>query len=183
MYALRYVGCPVFLDYAEYDPKWGYDIVKAANALHPNQGLPFTHNSFWNCFDQGFWASVPPSDEFQMLLSASRMLVGAENVCILTRPVDSPGCMDGKKQWIRRHLPEEMWSNYLIGEPKYLCAYPGALMVDDVEENVDKFRAHGGRAVLFPRPWNRLRLTESGGYVLGNLLNISKQEPQRQRAA
>jgi hypothetical protein len=90
--------------------------------------------------------------------------------------------MDGKKQWIRRYLPEEMWNNYLIGPPKHLCASPDALLIDDVEENVDKFRAYGGRAVLFPRPWNRLRLKESGEYVLGNLFNISKQESQRQRA-
>jgi hypothetical protein len=167
MYALQYVGCPVSLDYANYDPEWGYDIVGAANALYPEQNfLPFTYKSFWNCFDE----DAPASDEFSMLLDLSIRFVGSHNVCVLTRPVPFPGCLEGKRQWIRRHLPKTMEHNYLMGEPKYHCASSGALLIDDVQENVNKFRALGGRAILFPRPWNSLQAELPGDYVRGKFM-------------
>ena len=47
MYALKRVGCPVDeLAYRDFNPAWGWDIVQAANELHPNR--QFTPVEFWN---------------------------------------------------------------------------------------------------------------------------------------
>lgn len=154
MWALRHVGCPVNddLDYSQYDRDWGYDIVLAANELHSDRG--FSKNEFWGCFGQDDWASVPPSDECLAILCAARAIVGTENVYILTRPVPYPGCLEGKRLWIKRYLPPEMEENYLIGKAKFVCSQPGHFLIDDVEKNVNDWRDANGSAVLFPRPWN-----------------------------
>jgi hypothetical protein len=185
MWALRYVGCPIGreLDYAQYDLTWGYDIVRAANELHPDRC--FSVDQFWDCFDQGAWATVPLSDEFHVILCASRAIVGTKNVFILTRPVAYPGCLEGKRQWIKQFMPSEMEENYLIGKDKYLCGTnsPEHLLIDDVEKNVDNWRAAGGSAVLFPRPWNGKWGVEPGRYIADLFAKIgSEMQKERDRA-
>ena len=39
---------------------------------------------------------------------------------------------------------------------KHFCARPDALLIDDSDHNVEAFLAHGGQAILVPRPWNPL---------------------------
>lgn len=186
MWALRHVGCPVDqdLDYSQYNREWGYDIVKAANVLYSSfpcgGGTPFTKDSFWGCFDQKAWASIPPSDEFQAILCASRAIVGTENVYVFTRPVPYPGCLEGKRQWIKQHLPPEMEENYFIGKDKFVCAGPGHLLIDDVEENVTLWEKAGGTAVLFPRPWN-YRWGIAPGRDIANLFTDMGRDMQKER--
>ena len=155
MYALKHVGCPVDeLAYCDFNPAWGWDIVRAANALHPNH--QFTPDEFWNSLDRDVWASVPESAEFKALLCRCEELVGSENVCILSSPTHDPDCLAGKLEWIHDHFPKRMHRQFLIGPRKHFCARPDALLIDDSDRNVEAFRAHGGQALLVPRPWNSL---------------------------
>jgi 5'(3')-deoxyribonucleotidase len=161
LHALQHVGCGVdpAEGYGQYGAKFGWDIVKAANELHPDhyyQEQDFTVQEFWNCFDRETWRNVPPSDELPMLLRNCVALVGRKNICILSAPVDSPGCLEGKLDWIHKYLPKWLHQQFFIGSQKYLLARPGALLIDDAEHNIKAFKEHGGQTLLVPRPWNSL---------------------------
>ena len=45
--------------------------------------------------------------------------------------------------------------DFLIGPPKWICARPDQLLIDDNDTNIDNFRDRGGHGILFPQPWNR----------------------------
>lgn len=165
-YALNHVGCPIDpTDYGAYDPKHGWDIVAAANTMHPHKGLPFTPASFWNCFDRRAWANVPPSDELKLLLRNCVASVGRGNICILTSPILSPSCLEGKVDWIRKYLPEWLHRQFLIGPSKHFCAQPGAMLIDDAQHNIDAFQEAGGQTLLVPRPWNHLREIDTAEHL------------------
>ena len=178
LHALQHVGCPIdpAKGYGQYDASHGWDIVAAANELHPDHYYieqDFSVQEFWDCFDREAWANVPPSDELKLLLRNCVALVGRKNICILTSPVLSPGCLEGKADWIRKYLPKWLHRQFLIGPPKHFCARPDALLIDDAQHNIDAFREAGGQTLLVPRPWNRLRdvnTTEHLGIAFQRLL-------------
>lgn len=155
MEALTEVGCIVNQNdpLSSFNPIWGLDIIKAANASHLRQ--KFTATQFWGRFSKSFWAGLPRSDEFDFILEESIKLVGKDNICILSRPTEDPACLAGKLEWIQNHCPPWLHRQYLLGPPKFRCAKPGALLIDDSNDNVDKFYAKRGDAILVPRPWNR----------------------------
>lgn len=168
MYGLQYVGCPVSAtDYSKFDPAWGYDIVKAANHLHPDH--QFTEDEFWPLIDRNFWATIPKSQECQWLLDVSAAIVGENNVCILSSSTRDGSCLAGKLDWIQSELPRWMHRQYLLGPRKQFCAAPDALLIDDRDYNVDTFRAAGGRAILVPRPWNSLHGVETMLWLVNEL--------------
>lgn len=161
MPALARVGCNVDLtSFRDFWPGWGFDIIKAANALHPTRSFALTE--FWGMFKRTDWANFPKSDEFDFLLQQSEALVGRENICILTTPILDPNCAAGKMEWIYKNCPKWLHRQYLIGPCKHMCARPDALLIDDSDKNVKAFRDHGGQAILVPRPWNSLHKINAG---------------------
>jgi 5'(3')-deoxyribonucleotidase len=149
MPALYHVGCPRD---STFDPKWKFDIIHAASCLHPCN--LFSEAEFWGKFDAKFWADLPKSEICDWLLIISALLVGKENVCVLSAPIRSPSCMAGKLEWIQANLPAWMHRQFLVGPMKRMCANENSLLIDDSDRNVDLFRANGGQAVLIPKPWN-----------------------------
>ena len=172
MHALKAVGCPVEAgDLDKFNPEWGFNIIKAANALHPtcDSHWKFTLESFWAQIDREVWVTAPESDEFKWLLERCESLVGRENVCILTTPVVDPSSLSGKLTWIHDHFPDWMHRQYLMGLQKYLLADKLSLLIDDSEKNVVEFRRHRGQAILVPRPWNPLHNVNTKAHIYGNL--------------
>ena len=156
MHALNYVGCYCdAFDFNKYNPGWGFDIVKAANGLHPSPAI-FSREYFWSRIDRNVWANAPESTEFKWLLEQCEALVGRENICILTTPIEDPECLAGKLEWIHRYCPKWLHRQYLMGPQKYLLARPDALLIDDSDKNIDEFESCGGQVLLVPRPWNSL---------------------------
>lgn len=150
--ALREVGCPVGdFDYQCYPEEAGYSITAAAQLL---SGRHWTVPDFWNSIDRNFWRTLPRSKEFSYLLTKCVSLVGQDNVHILTSPTKDPDCLAGKLEWIQQQLPNWLHRQYSITPRKHVCARPGALLIDDSDENVRQFREHGGTAITVPRPWN-----------------------------
>ncbi len=176
MSALGYVGCGVgAYEYDAYNPQYGFDIVRAANALHPF--LNFTEADFWQSIDRNFWATVPKSRECDSLLSACENLVGVENVCILSSPTRDPDSLAGKLEWIHAFLPKRFHRQFLIGPRKYFCARHDSLLIDDSARNVDGFLDAGGNAILMPRPWNRHHsITNSLRYVMVELSFVFQKD-------
>lgn len=148
MTTLKSLGCCDGL----YKPEWGWDIVKAANAMHPH--VTFTTQTFWNSINRNHWATLPKSDICDWLINLCVLLVGHANVHILTAPTADPDCLAGKLEWIHANLPKWIHSQYIMSSQKHLCASPDALLIDDRDKNVLDFKSAGGQAVLVPRPWN-----------------------------
>lgn len=111
--------------------------------------------AFWAPLGRAFWAGLDWTHEGKGLLAAVESLFG-DRVALMTSPCETEGCVEGKRDWVRRHLPGYQRRTF-VGGAKHLAAGPGKLLIDDREENVDAFAAEGGHALLVPRPWNRHR--------------------------
>jgi len=144
--------CRVNVTESTYPNKGSFDICKAASMI---LGRQVEKQEFWDSFDREFWATVPKSAEFDMILEFAESF-GRENVCILTAPTKDPLCLAGKLDWIHDNLPEWLHRQFLMGPRKHFCASKNRLLIDDSDKNIDEFNAHGGWAILVPRAWNVL---------------------------
>lgn len=108
---------------------------------------------FWGAMGREFWANLEPTPHMKEYVNLLVKAFGGENICLLTSPVLTEGCYEGKMDWIRKHLPA-FRRQFLVGPSKNFCAHPGSLLIDDCEKNVLEFRDAGGNAFLVPGPWN-----------------------------
>lgn len=152
--AMKHVGVDLGrIDWDSYYERWGYSIVSASNNfLKP---LHLTEREFWLRFARKFWANLKKTEECDTLIEAAYNLVGEGGVYLLTAPIQDPECAAGKMELIRDTFPE-FWKDrrYLIAPPKFVCASPDSLLIDDSDANVNAFRKAGGQAALFAKPWN-----------------------------
>ena len=118
------------------------------------EAMGITSREFWGRIHEAgadFWSSLEPypwCDDLFALVEASGPW------CILTSPSSDPSCAAGKISWLQNRFGRGFRA-FLIGPPKWMCARSDQLLIDDNDTNVERFRARGGRAILFPRPWNR----------------------------
>lgn len=176
MSALAKVGCPVgSFEFSAYNPRWGFDIISAANALHKTES--FDNCTFWESLDYDFWATLPKSNEMEFLLEKCESIVGRENVHVVTAPTWQTYVSAAKVDWIQHNLQKEHWLQFVITKCKYLCAKEDVLLIDDNDSNIDSFIKHGGKAMTMPRPWNHLwAMTNEHGmsdFVFDTLLNLA----------
>ena len=143
------------------------DFVGGALALHGRTDVPVASvpwgieahlglepAEFWRHMGFAFWAGLAPLPDGFRLLDHALALVGAERIGLLTSPCDTPGCVDGKRAWVERHLPG-LKRRLFVGSAKELFAGPHKVLVDDHDANVDRFAAAGGSVIQPARPWNR----------------------------
>lgn len=124
-----------------------------------------TPKEFWGPCGYSFWANLEFHSEAEELLGILADTPGWNSVCILTSPCDTDGCVDGKRDWVKKNLPD-FRKRLLIGSAKeFQTNGTNRLLIDDRNENIEKFERNGGWAWTFPRPWND-----------GRFLNISWQE-------
>jgi 5'(3')-deoxyribonucleotidase len=127
------------------------------------KALGITDKDFYAPLGREFWAELPWTGEGPRLLRLLERLVPRERIVILTAPVDTAGCYDGKVDWIRRHIPEYQ-ENFLVGPAKFATSHVDSCLIDDRDKNCVKFTNEKGTAILVPRPWNVLRtLTDENG--------------------
>lgn len=110
---------------------------------------------FWSTDTFEFWDTVEPHAEATQIVSLLEETFGSENVCILTSPSNGPGCVPGKRSWIRRHFPQ-FQKRIIFTSAKEFLAGDQRLLIDDRDSNIKDFRDHGGEAILIPRHWNLL---------------------------
>lgn len=121
-------------------------------------GIP--EEEMWKPCDRAFWASLKPTAECHAIVEACVDVAGLDNCCILSSPSQNEGCVDGKMDWIKRHIPK-FSRRFLFGPKKEFCSNPNHMLIDDADHNVRAFRDGGGFGLLLPRPWNA-RHAESG---------------------
>jgi len=166
IHAMRHVGCHMPGGWRDYNPKFGFNIIAATNDVLRHQERcrpyePFSYNSFWSKITKDVWESVPKSKLFDDITSLASYLVGIDNIFVVTSPITdqdgvlSSNCIDGKLRWIDEHVPLSQ-HQLVITKSKWTLATPDNLLIDDSDKNVNEFRNYGGKAILFPRPWNSL---------------------------
>lgn len=182
MWALKCVGCDVDpMDNSQFPVHVGYDIVAAANLLHPTK-RDWTVAEFWNFIKRHHWAQTPVSPECDWLLETCIDLVGEDEVFIATSPTKDPDCLAGKLEWIHLQMPSYMHRQYAITPRKYIGAAADTLLVDDCAANCIAFEKHGGQSLLVPKPWNQRhglntrrfleRFFQNPGKILGSKMPI-----------
>lgn len=113
-----------------------------------------------------FWASLEKMPDATLILRFAHSL---GHTIFLSSPVPVAGCRDGMNAWVSRNYMSH--SLVLCPRGAVRClAGPDKWLIDDSDSNVEAFTAHGGKAVLVPRPWNSLKdYAFSDDDVLGSM--------------
>lgn len=117
------------------DTRWEH-IEEAIN----DQGV-----EFWSGLNRYHWAE----DLLIYLLEET----SSSNIYIVTDPGQFQYSHAGKMLWMKEHLGYK-FKNYAMTPYKHLLADRNSILIDDNRNNVSAFKRAGGRAILFPQPWN-----------------------------
>lgn len=130
------------------------DLVVPPGEWHFSKYFCKDDNEFWKKIDQTprFWQSLDKMDDADHIVETCEQLFGS-NVYLLTSPPLNPSAFSGKAEWVQKHYPH-LYRKLFIGAAKEAFAHSGAVLVDDSDSNIEKFKKAGGKAVLVPRRWN-----------------------------
>ena len=103
-----------------------------------------------------FWANLKWMPDGHDILGAILKRVNPEQIYLLSCPMSNIYSASGKMAWIHKNLPMYESRTIITSISKSFFATSDRLLIDDKNENVDKFRAAGGMAILYPRSWNKL---------------------------
>ena len=104
------------------------------------------------------------------LLSAAKK--ACKNVAILTSPgetVTSETAALGKILWSIKEFGE---NRLILAKQKYMCASPGAILIDDWEKFTKPWEEAGGTAIKLKREWNKTGYTHDE--IIDTLLKYSR---------
>jgi len=87
------------------------------------------------------------------------------DVVFLTQPSWSWTTLAGKKMFFDKHFGRSFMNFIPTGRKELLAHHPRSVLIDDSPENVEKFEAAGGKAILFPQPWNGTTVPEDEDIV------------------
>ncbi len=113
-----------------------------------------TEQEFWSPFNREFWSNLEWTVEGKEILDAVESLF-RDNIVLVTSPCETEGCVEGKRDWVSKHLPSYT-RRLMIGPCKHLLAGKGKLLIDDSSDNINKFGLFGGNVLTVSRPWNDL---------------------------
>ena len=89
-----------------------------------------------------------------------------DEIYLTSYPMKDPCTWLGKLRWIDKHIPQYNNKVILMTAHKQLLAKPGTILVDDRDDNVDKFCAAGGSGYLVPQPWNSAHKKYSSNWLV-----------------
>jgi len=126
----------------EYIKTGGWDIAKVYG---------ISTSQFWSHIDneKNFWLNLEPFPWIKELLEFLREL---GEVTIVTSPSQDYSCASQKLEWLDRYLKIKSYDVFL-GSKKHLMSGNG-ILIDDYSKNTEKFKLHGGQAILVPSNWN-----------------------------
>lgn len=115
---------------------------------------------FWNKLtdNEKFWSEMEwMFDGREILNIIKNHFQGPQHqLCLLSSPSNCHYSLSGKSKWIQTNLDKKWHRQFLFGPCKEMCAGSNSLLIDDSENNCNKFEQAGGNAILLPRLWNRL---------------------------
>lgn len=112
-----------------------------------------SRSTFWANVEKAspdIWINMEEYPYFDVMVEE---LMQWGEVFFLSSPGWSAASAQGKIIWLQNRFGK-MCRNYVLTNQKHLLARPDAILIDDFGWNCEQFRAGGGRAVLYPRPWN-----------------------------
>ena len=116
-----------------------------------------SRTQFWKNIDKvgvDFWANLEPYSWFKRIRDEIRKLPPEIKTYICTSPTRSHHSYAGKRLWLNKYMP---YTPSFFGKNKFMLAGEGRLLIDDSDENCEKWVEYGGEAFLFPQPWNKAR--------------------------
>ena len=132
-------------------------------------GCQISDADFWETIEKGdsdFWANLPWTEMGHAVYALCAHT--APTICMSTPTLD-PNSAKGKLEWLNaqndtmyklavgapdRHFPKPPCRMYSLTPVKGMFPVPGSVLIDDSPANVKAFQEKGGRAYLFPAPWN-----------------------------
>ena len=117
------------------------------------EALDLTEAEMWDEIDKlgpGFWSTLKPYPWTDELIK----FLGEDNIVVSTAPSRAVSSITGKAIWIKARFGKS-FTRFMIGNQKHLMAGSSCILIDDRDKNVKKFREAGGKAILFPQPWNK----------------------------
>lgn len=136
--------------------------------------------AFFCGMDFDFWSKLEWMEDGQDIVGMVLRYVSFDQITILTSPIATSGCVDGKIHWVRNYLPM-LKRSFFIGPNKHKIAGPDKLLIDDHNVNVDNWLTRkdgtptGGHAIQVPRITNRLHGVETLSHVKRELENYFGQ--------
>jgi len=100
-----------------------------------------------------FYAGLKITPDAMALMQVLEGRFHPGQIRLLSSPRLEPLCWSGRLCWVRQWMPKYL-PRVLLGHDKAAVAHYGALLIDDCDEVVDRWRQSGGWAILYPRPWN-----------------------------
>jgi 5'(3')-deoxyribonucleotidase len=125
-------------------PKGQFDLAPA---------LGISESDFWGIVDNHlyFWRSLQITPDGMEILKLCEDHF--DEVVIMTSAPYNPQAAADKVWWINSFLPNYK-RKYAITSCKSAFAHPEAVLVDDSDNNIEKFGHAGGGTILVPRHWN-----------------------------
>lgn len=124
------------------------------------EALGMSAKAFWepiNELGDEFWAKIHPTPYLESIVELaynydSKWLIASSPP---PKPGDVGASYNGKIRWLERWLMSADKLEFL--RRKYMFASsPGAVLIDDREENIRDFVKHGGVGIIFPHESNSL---------------------------
>lgn len=136
--------------------------------------LGVSDEEFWKPINEAghdFWFSLQPYPWMDRLVSLVTLV---SDWTIASSPSQCHHSASGKVAWLDKYFGFP-FRKYLLGPDKHHLGKPGHLLIDDNDKNCCEFEARGGKAILFPQPWNELHRHASDPieYVAERLVRIT----------
>jgi 5'(3')-deoxyribonucleotidase len=136
-----------------------YDEHHGEDAWHLDKLWGMTQKELFEPCGYDFWVNLDKTPEADMIVGTIEEELSADRVAFLTSPTRNHGCMDGKRDWLKKYYPD-FPVFFSVGSggipPKWMLARPYCMLVEDNSDNARAFQAAGGEALVVPRPWNHL---------------------------
>ena len=138
--------------------------------FYPYNVLGMEMDPFWehlHMLGESFWVELKPYPWFEELYAK---LEEIGHVVFCTSSTRSPSCVSGKLHWLQARFGLD-FQDYVLTTHKERLAHDNAFLIDDFDQNVDRFSARGGHGILFPQFWNSNHTVEGNriAYVIDQL--------------